>query len=318
MDTILANAQARQRNYKVQFVFREPGEMDLWTVSFGKARTSQDDIHTVVVDARTAKVLAEPRLDEGFMHLMLRLHADLFAGLPGKLFLGFMGLLLIVAIISGIAIYGPFMRKLEFGTVRRDRTPRIYWLDLHNLLGIVTLAWLLVVGATGIINTWADLVIKLWQFDQMAQMTAPYKNLPLPDKLGSLEQSVRAAQAREPDMQVGFVAFPGTLFSSPHHYAVFMRGTTPLTARLLKPVLVDAKTTKVTDSRDLPWYVTALLVSQALHFGDYAGMPLKVLWAVLDIVTIAVLISGIYLWLVRRRRASEALVSSALSESEAA
>ena len=35
-------------------------------------------------------------------------------------------------------------------------------------------------------------------------------------------------------MQLGFVAFPGTPFSSPHHYAVFMRGTEPLTSRLLQ------------------------------------------------------------------------------------
>ena len=38
-----------------------------------------------------------------------------------------------------------------------------------------------------------------------------------------------------------FVAFPGTPFSSPHHYMVFMQGDSPLTSRLLKPVLVDAR-----------------------------------------------------------------------------
>jgi hypothetical protein len=42
--------------------------------------------------------------------------------------------------------------------VRRERGPRVTWLDLHNLLGIVTLTWALVVGATGMINTWADLL----------------------------------------------------------------------------------------------------------------------------------------------------------------
>jgi uncharacterized iron-regulated membrane protein len=38
-----------------------------------------------------------------------------------------------------------------------------------------------------------------------------------------------------------------------------------------------------------------------LHFGDYGGWPLKVIWTVLDLVTIAVLVSGLYLWLFRRR-----------------
>ena len=57
-----------------------------------------------------------------FMGIMLSLHVDLFASLPGELFLGFMGLLFCVAIVSGVVLYGPFMKKLEFGTVRASRS----------------------------------------------------------------------------------------------------------------------------------------------------------------------------------------------------
>ena len=56
---------------------------------------------------------------------------------------------------------------------------------------------------------------------------------------------------------------------------------------------------RITDRRDLPWYLTALLVSQPLHFGDYGGGWLQFLWALLDIATIFVLGSGLYLWLRR-------------------
>ena len=50
-----------------------------------------------------------------------------------------MGCCSLVAIVSGVVLYGPFMRKLRFGTVRTRTPPRLKWLDLHNLLGIVTL-----------------------------------------------------------------------------------------------------------------------------------------------------------------------------------
>jgi uncharacterized iron-regulated membrane protein len=43
-----------------------------------------------------------------------------------------------------------------------------------------------------------------------------------------------------------------------------------------------------------------------LHFGDYGGMPLKIIWAVLDVLTIVVLWTGLYLWL-RRRKTSSAV-----------
>lgn len=256
------------------------------------------------MDSRTAEVLETHLPDDlDFMTIMFRLHVDLFADLPGKLFLGFMGLLLVVAVVSGTVVYGPFMRKLDFGTVRKDRSTRIKWLDLHNLLGIVTLTWLLVVGGTGVINTWADLIFKYWQYDQLGEMTAPYRDKPvMPEQqYASLDAAVATAQANAPGMAPGFVAYPGTPFSSNHHYAVFMRGDKPLTSRLFKPVLVDAVTTEMTDTRDLPWYATALLVSQPLHFGDYGGLPLQIIWALLDIVSIIVLGSGLYLWIARRR-----------------
>ena len=65
-----------------------------------------------------------------------------------------------------------------------------------------------------------------------------------------------------------------------------------MTSRLLKPALIDAETGKLTDSRDMPWYVTTLFISQPLHFGDYGGMPLKIIWALLDVLTIFVLGTG--------------------------
>ena len=300
MDALLESAKARYPERVVQFFFREEDEDKTWTISLGETATSQDGNKFVKVDARTAEVLQEPKFNEGFMYVMFKLHVDLFAGLPGMLFLGLMGVLLIVAIISGVVLYAPFMRKLSFGEIRHHKQPKLKRLDTHNFLGIVTLIWFLIVGITGVINAWSNLVIKYWQFDQMSAMTAPYKGLPPPSTFASLQASVDAAQAREPHMKLGFIAFPGTTFSSQHHYGIFMRGTTPVTARLFKPVLIDAQTASVTDSRDLPWYLTALLISQPLHFGDYAGMPLKVLWALLDIFTIVVLWSGLVLWWKKR------------------
>jgi len=301
MDRVMEIAKAQHPGKVGMFASQEEDDDRVWYVTLSDTPTSETAMKQVAVDARTGDVLGQPQLDNGFMYIMFSLHVNLFAGLAGMLFLGFMGMLLLVAIISGVVLYGPFMKKLEFGTVRADKSTRLKWLDLHNLLGIVTLAWLLVVGATGVINTWADLVIKYWQMDQMAEMVAPYKGQPPLKELGSLQRAVDAAIALEPDMKMGFIAFPGTTFSSPHHYGVFMRGTEPLTSRLFKPVLVDASTGEVTDSRTLPWYATALLISQPLHFGDYGGRPMQIMWAILDILSIVVLGSGLYLWIVRRK-----------------
>ncbi|GAA5786035.1 PepSY-associated TM helix domain-containing protein [Chitiniphilus shinanonensis] len=303
LDQVLKIARAQHPDRVVQFVSQPEDSQDLWFVTMTPTPAPTDDFRSVAVDARTGEVLAQPRFDEGFMWVMFKLHVDLFAGLAGKLFLGLMGLLLLLAVASGVVLYAPFMRKLDFGTVRRDRRPRLKWLDLHNLLGIVTLVWLFVVGATGMINTWADLMIKYWQYDKLSVLLAPYQGqatVPVAER-ASVQRSLDVALRTEPGMQLSFVAFPGTAFSSPHHTTFFLRGDQPLTSRLLQPVLVDARTAEVTASPRLPWYLTGLLVSQPLHFGDYGGMPMKILWALLDIASIIVLGSGLYLWLRKGR-----------------
>ncbi len=101
-------------------------------------------------------------------------------------------------------------------------------------------------------------------------------------------------------MTPDFIAFPGTRFSSEHHYAVFMKGASQLTSHLLTPVLIDASNLQVTAVAERPWYMDAMGMSQPLHFGDYGGMPMKILWALLDILTLIVLGSGLYMWWVRR------------------
>jgi len=50
----------------------------------------------------------------------------------------------------------------------------------------------------------------------------------------------------------------------------------------------------------MPWYLRVLEISRPLHFGDYGGMPLKIIWMLFDIATIMVLGSGSYLWLSQR------------------
>ncbi|MGU3325349.1 PepSY-associated TM helix domain-containing protein [Methylobacterium mesophilicum] len=309
LDRIVAAAAAKQPGQAVQFVSFDKDEPDAVLIGLGKTLQTVPADSYVGLDRRTAAVLMETAPGAGPIGFLLKLHTDLFLDLPGKLFLGVMALLFVAAIVSGVVLYAPFMKKLDFGTVRRGRSARIKWLDWHNLLGAATIVWALVVGTTGAVNTWADLMLKLWQMGQLAEMTAPYRDAPRPETLVSLDRAVATAEAAAPDMRTQFIAFPGTPFSSNNHYAVFMAGDTPLTARLLKPALIDAQTGDLTDMRAMPWYVRALFLSQPLHFGDYGGLPLKVVWALFDLATIIVLGSGLYLWIARRRpRASRAAV----------
>lgn len=302
LDALSVKAAAAYPSDHVRYVFWD--KEDRGKVTFDLAdRPDAPPGHSkyVTFNVYTGEVLSKPKTG-GVMDVILEIHTDMFAGIPGKLFLGLMGMLFIIALVSGVMLYGPIMKKFDFGMVRKHKSKRLHWLDTHNLLGIVLLIWTVVVGITGIINTMSDIILFAWQKGQLSEMTAPYVNAkPLTGKLSSLDSAVAIAARTAPYMEPSIITFPGTVFSSKHHYAVFLKGKTPMTSRLLMPALIDAKTGKLTDSRKMPWYVNTLFLSEPLHFGDYGGLPLKIIWALFDLGTIVVLITGLYLWFARRK-----------------
>jgi uncharacterized iron-regulated membrane protein len=290
----------------------EPRMMMAVAPSWAAYASDRSSWHWIKFDAHTGKVLRESKSFAGdgghFLEIVLRLHRDLFAGFPGDLFMGLMALMFIAAIVSGVVVYAPFMRRLEFGTVRTARSRRLKWLDLHNLTGVVLMAWMAVVGATGVINELSRPLFGLWQMTDVKALLAPFRGKPVPTEsdMKPAQAAADTVKAALPDMIVNSVIFPGSPFGSPYHYVVWTKGRQPLTARLFSPALVDARSGKLAAVVDMPWYLRALEVSEPLHFGDYGGLPLKILWALFDFVTIIVLGSGLYLWLSRRTSSDEA------------
>jgi uncharacterized iron-regulated membrane protein len=314
VDVIGQAALANHPGGVLQYISWDKDEPGIVTAFTNHAvNGAPDDAVVKAFDAYTGKPLG--LVGTGPMLVVLKLHTDVYLGQPGKWFMGAMGFVFMIAIVSGVVLYWPFTRRLSFATIRSEKTRRIVWLDWHNLLGIVTVVWAVVVGGTGVLNTLAEVMLNQWKSTELAAMVAPYAGRPPPQQLASLDVVVDNAMKAAPGMDVSFIAFPGTPFTSSHHFAAFMRGDTPLTSRLLKPALLDGETAEVADARELPIYLKALLVSQPLHFGDYGGMPLKIIWALLDVLTIIVLGSGLYLWWVRRRKTRQTMRVSLASPS---
>ena len=251
-------------------------------------------------DATSGALVPQPGEAGGVMDWLLRLHTDMFLGLPGMLFLGLMGLCFVLAVASGVVLYAPVMRRRDFASVRHGRARRVRWLDLHDLLGVTTVAWACVVGLTGVVNTLETPIQEAWRTRALADLTAPYEGRGTPAALAPLGAAVEAAERAAPGQTLQFVAFPGTAYSTDHHYAVFLHGRTPLTERVITPVLLDARTGALAGLREMPWYAKGLALSRPLHFGDYGGLPLKLIWAALDLFTIGVLVTGLYLFAARK------------------
>ena len=255
----------------------------------------------VIVNAYTGERLQNFDYTKTFTGWVLKAHTDLFLGFFGQMYMAVVGLAFFAAMVSGAVVYAPFLRGTTFGALRRNRGTRVFQLDLHNLVGVVTLVWCSVVALTGVILELSRPAIAYYQFSDLAALTAPFRGQPAPTQTVPLEQAAAVAAKAWPHHRVQFAVFPGSAFSGEHHYGFFMVTESGVAKRVFKITLIDAATGELTAARESPWYLKALLISGPLHFGDYAGMPLKILWALFTLCTLVLCVGGVYLTVSRLR-----------------
>ncbi len=305
LNDIVEQSKMAKPGWELVFLVWDDEQPIIRAVMGESMNVSEGTAYFLTFDRRTGKRLLARSPNESIMFFLLDLHGSLLAGLPGALFLGLMGVLFAVSVISGLVVYAPYMRRLPFSAVRRERGPRIQWLDIHNTTGMVTTSWVMIVGVTGIILTLVQPLSLLWKHGQLAEIAAEYQGTALTATVVGPDRIRDAVFTNVPDADISFMSMPGSPYATPHHYTVALRGNTPLTERLIKLAIVDAETGQLEDIKNTPWYLTMVNLSVPLHFGDYGGLPLKIIWAVLDLITIVVLGSGVYLWLARGRKGAK-------------
>lgn len=272
-------------------------------IGMAKEGAGFNDARWLYADIAQAKLVDQPDFDKTFTGFLLELHAQWFLGIIGEIIGALIALLVLLSLISGVVVYAPYIRKFLFGIIRFRKGKRLLQLDLHNLIGSMVLGWAFIVTLTGVLLGLGTVAIGLWQMTELSQLQQQYQHnsvqqLP-PANIDQIYAS--AAQAAQ-DWQPTIVLFPGTEYSTQQHYMVLMEGTQAFDKNMLQLALIDANTFQVAEVLQLPVYLKAILVSQPLHYGDYGGMPLKILWSICTLFTLFITINGAWLWWAKRKK----------------
>jgi uncharacterized iron-regulated membrane protein len=242
--------------------------------------------------------------DRTFTGFLLKLHAQWFLGPVGELVGSLIALLVLASLLSGLVVYAPHVKRVALGVLRRGGDARLLQLDLHNLIGALVLGWALVVTVTGVLLGFGTIAQLVWQGTELAELRARYGGEAVDAERPPVDVDrayAAALAAAPPGWHVISVIFPGTDFSTDRHYGVLVGGE-GLDKRLFRVALVDAADGHVPGVAELPWYLKAILVAQPLHFGDYGGLPLKLLWTACTWLTLFITGNGAWLWWDRRRK----------------
>ncbi|WP_252089140.1 PepSY domain-containing protein [Pseudomonas sp. MWU13-3659] len=220
-----------------------------------------------------------------------------------------LGLPLLASLVTGLVVYKKFWKGF-FKLPRRSHGPRIFWGDLHRLVGVWSIWFVATISITG---TWF-LIQAVLKDNHISITTEPVvpviarEQVPLtadgsPAPRIDLDEATRIAQGNIPGLEVSFISVPATAYS---HVSLGGRSWYPL---MIQTAAVNPYTRAV-DSQFLLGDRSALeFVTESmrpLHTGDFGGLPIKLIWAFFGLLLSLMVFSGLLIWTKRTAQATAA------------
>jgi Uncharacterized iron-regulated membrane protein len=256
------------------------------------------------IDAGMDRIVGQRNQQNSLANYLRQMHVRLYEGYWGRQLVGLGGIALAVVTITGLLIYGNFMKKQAWPNLRKTLDMRIIMADWHKLLGISAMAFNLVIAITG---AWLGLqpwLMRWLEIETPNTFKAPIVMEADADKTQYIDwQAVLAATKTE---------FPELI---PRHLAPSTNGSASITVRgniagqiyernINTLVISKSGYTPIFkyDVREQSFGHKFYFIQEAVHFGDFGGLLLKAVYAILGLTSGFLSISGFVIFLFRRNK----------------
>ncbi len=232
---------------------------------------------------------------EPFLHEVKELHEALLLGFPGHLIMGLVGLCLLGSSVTGFIYYRKFLFQVFSVGVRWNKSAYMVNADIHKLLGVSALLFMLLMSGTGIFFHWESIERRM-------------DGGPRPPRAAVTEQqdsykpvSLDAALIVAQNATEGFI--PEVIeFPRNSQDPLRIQGVTPAHTRLFgkfdASVTIDAngKVKNVFRASEADAEYKAEHLFEEMHFGQYGGLLTKILYAAFALAAAVVTVTGFVIW----------------------
>jgi uncharacterized iron-regulated membrane protein len=236
------------------------------------------------------------RADRRLVNVLLTFHYSLFGGTPGKIFVTIIGVAFLALLVTGVILYRKSLVKVFLFRHRFSlKSRRAFFSSAHRLIGVWGLALNVLICITG---------IRIAYVVTSAAINATESPISVPVITHSIDALVSKAQAAHPEFRVRYLRFPSTdegkllllghLGSDPSYYG-----------RTYSNIAINYQSGDVEGIsllRDKPFSERFLIILQPLHFGDYAGIWVKLIYAIGGLLPGVLALSGFLIWRYQHRK----------------
>ncbi|MFC5270755.1 PepSY-associated TM helix domain-containing protein [Adhaeribacter terreus] len=230
------------------------------------------------------------------------LHVRFYDNYWGRPAAGIFGIAFFIVTVLGFLIYGKFLKQAAFTAIRTKNLRQLF-ADWHKMIGVLSLFFNLMIAVTGAWIGMQSYYMKWLDIKNPNRYEAKKIITPEADVVQTVDYDAALKRATQvfPEM------IPAVLnFSAKGENTISFRGNIPgQVYERNTQVLVLDKTTLETrfqyDIRQQKATDKLFYVQEALHFGDFAGLPMKILYVLLGLTSGFLSITGYYIYLNRQQ-----------------
>lgn len=245
-------------------------------------------------------------------------HADLHLGRPiGLILTGFLGLTLLVSTITGLFIHRQLIKELF--TFRRKKELNVVVSDAHKIMGIwgslfhgiiglsgafLGLATIILLPAAAFVSFGGDQAKLVERFTAMPEPIISHNYQATDINAILIDAQTRYPKAKIVDLTV--------MAHNDTNAEVYLRllGGDAVASQLLQYHGNGEFSKSMSSLGDIPGpAIKVLTLLFPLHFGNFAGIFVKCIWALLGLTTALLPLSGMMMWLAKRSRGSNPTLS---------
>jgi uncharacterized iron-regulated membrane protein len=236
------------------------------------------------------------RADQRLVHVLLELHYQLLSGTVGNILVLVCGLALLTLTISGFVLYRKSILKvLTFQQKLSFKSSRSLFSSLHRVVGVWSLVFNVFICVTG---TWISYgIVQHALTDTGAMVTTPQATV-------SVDEVLAGVKKIHPDFEIHFLRFPlgeagklsvlGRMNTDPAYYSLYYSG--------LQADLLTGELGELSKLREQPFWTRMTTLLKPLHFGDYGGLGIKLLYSFFGLMPGLLSVSGFVIWVSRGKK----------------
>ncbi len=228
----------------------------------------------------------------------------------GIYLMGIAGILYFLALVSGLIIYLPVFFKDLFA-LRPGKNRKRFWQDAHNLLGVFSLPFHLLISVTVIVFAFHDLFygsLARWVYPEQGMFQPPALQQHAAERqLLPVAKILQIAQQQAGDFQAVTIEYSGLTSPRPVARVALQSPAYLVQGAEFTFLMLDPYNGAILNNRMLPEHANIWnqLVAPlfSLHFASYGGSLMRWVYFFFGISGAMLFYTGNLLWVEKRRKA---------------